>query len=565
MLFDFDRIPFSRADRFLTLSRMADGDGQRATWLRHVSGGDERPSLGRLCRLSFLDAEGRTIEPRYRLEPTRLIAETDGGEVEFVIGKGETLHIRGRSLGLLLELKGSRYDYAFRTPAGEDCVVASGENLKIRPVASGTALDVGGQWRRDHAEDVFVRFHPAPAWEGSLALFEVVPPVERPSSFDAARADAEADFADWLRRMPKARAGEEEVHRLACTLLWANRVPPRGLLTRPSIYMSKNWMINIWSWDNAFSALGVHRADPELAFDQFAAIFDHQHESGCLPDFVNDRHLLFAFTKPPVHGWAVRLIHEDNPAFLTPERRRYLARAIAAQVDYWLTHTRADEEGLPTYFHGNDSGWDNATFFAEGGPVMSPDLPVFLILACDTLADLLLDEPDAIDHYRQKAETLLTLLKEWLWDGEQFRARLLSDPDRALPGQSLVQFMPLLLGSRLSSSMKRSMMACLQEGGFITQRGLATESTQSPHYEADGYWRGPIWAPTTLLVWDGLRRQGETGLADEIARRFCRMAAENGLAENFDAQTGRGLRDPAFAWTSAAYLLLASSLGGGGT
>ena len=33
-------------------------------------------------------------------------------------------------------------------------------------------------------------------------------------------------------------------------------------------------------------------------------------------------------------------------------------------------------------------------------------------------------------------------------------------------------------------------MACLQEGGFITERGLATESIQSPHYEADGYWRG---------------------------------------------------------------------------
>lgn len=106
------------------------------------------------------------------------------------------------------------------------------------------------------------------------------------------------------------------------------------------------------------------------------------------------------------------------------------------------------------------------------------------------------------------------------------------------------------------------MLAKLRTGGFVTEWGLATETPESPLYEADGYWRGPIWAPTTLLVWDGLRRQGETALADEIARRFCRMASLNGLSENFDAMTGRGLRDPAFAWTSAAYLVLSASLDG---
>lgn len=560
MLFDFDRIPFSRADRFLTLSRMTDAGGARATWLRYVAGGDERASLGRLCRLSVLSADGKPVEPRFTLEPHRLTAETENGRLRFVIGEGETLHVEGEGLGLLLALEGSRYDYAFRLPSGEDCVVASGENIKIRPLSAGTALVVEGQWRRDHADDVTIRFQPADRWEGSLELFEVVAPETRPGSFAAAEAGGCAEFDRWLALQGRPRTGEEEVHRLAAYLLHANRVPPRGLLTRPSIFMSKNWMINIWSWDNAFSALGVHRADPGLAFDQFAAIFDHQHESGCLPDFVNDRHLLFAFTKPPVHGWAVQLIHATNPAFLTPERRRYLARAIAAQVDYWLTHTRTDAESLPSYFHGNDSGWDNASFFAEGGPVMSPDLPVFLILACETLADLLLEDPEQIARYRDEARRLMTLLVEWLWDGQMFRARLLADPDRPLPSTSLVQFMPLLLGSRLPINMRSAMLAKLRGEGFVTDQGLATESTESPLYEPDGYWRGPIWAPTTLLIWDGLRRQGETELADEIARRFCRMASLNGLAENFDALTGKGLRDPAFAWTSAAYLVLASSL-----
>jgi glycogen debranching enzyme len=49
-------------------------------------------------------------------------------------------------------------------------------------------------------------------------------------------------------------------------------------------------------------------------------------------------------------------------------------------------------------------------------------------------------------------------------------------------------------------------------------------------------------------------------LARTIAEKFCSLASKNGMAENFDARSGKGLRDRAFAWTSAAYMLLAASL-----
>jgi len=48
--------------------------------------------------------------------------------------------------------------------------------------------------------------------------------------------------------------------------------------------------------------------------------------------------------------------------------------------------------------------------------------------------------------------------------------------------------------------------------------------------------------------------------AKEIAEKFCSLAFKNGIAENVDARSGRGLRDRAFAWTSAADILLATSL-----
>ena len=92
---------------------------------------------------------------------------------------------------------------------------------------------------------------------------------------------------------------------------------------------------------------------------------------------------------------------------------------------------------------------------------------------------------------------------------------------------------------------------------FRSAHGLATEPLDSPHYQSDGYWRGPIWAPSTVLIEDGLRVSGYAELADEVSRRFRLLCEASGFAENFDALSGAGLRDRAYTWTASAYLLLA--------
>lgn len=542
-MFDFAHIPFSRFGRFLTLSMM---DGQ--VWLRLVKGGDLKPSLGRLCRITV--GEG---EVDWTLTPDLLTAETAAGRVEFAIGAGECLHLRGQGVKVTFALEGSRYDYAYRTPQGAHCLVAAYENTRLLPRVTKGSVQVTGDWRRDHSDNVTMTFGGDTGFEGTIDLFPAVPPAPSRDTFDQAHTSAAEDFAVWLSHTPQG--GHPEARSLAAYLLWANTVPPSGTLTRPAVFMSKNHMINIWSWDNAFSALGVAAMDPALAFDQFAAIFDHQHASGLLPDFVNDREASFAFTKPPVHGWAILRLIEAHPDWLTEDRRAALVPWLERQLSYWLTHARKDSHSLPVYFHGNDSGWDNASFFAEGGPVISPDLPSFLILTCDCLARL---DPARAAHWQGEAEKLSALLLT-LWTGATFGTRLAADPDRLRTDDSLIGFIPLLLGSRLPRDIADRLIARLGQG-WITAWGPATEHPQSPLYEADGYWRGPIWAPTTMLLWDGLLRQGRADLAADIARRFCRLCETSGMAENFDALTGAGLRDRAFAWTSAVYLIFSAWL-----
>jgi glycogen debranching enzyme len=143
-----------------------------------------------------------------------------------------------------------------------------------------------------------------------------------------------------------------------------------------------------------------------------------------------------------------------------------------------------------------------------------------------------------------------------LWTGEQFVARG-AISRRTWATTSLLDLMPIVLGEDLAPAITDKLAQRI--GMHLTDYGLATELPTSPHYLADGYWRGPIWAPSTVLIEDGLRRAGHIELANEISARFRVLCEKSGFAENFDAHTGAGLRDRAYTWTASAYLILAAA------
>jgi putative isomerase len=117
--------------------------------------------------------------------------------------------------------------------------------------------------------------------------------------------------------------------------------------------------------------------------------------------------------------------------------------------------------------------------------------------------------------------------------------------------------LPIILGKRLPTDVRRELIQRLtRPGRFITPYGLATESPESNAYNPDGYWRGPIWAPSTMVIVEGLAACGEFELAQSLAQKFCDLCTANGFAENFDALTGASLRDRAYTWTASVFLVL---------
>lgn len=229
---------------------------------------------------------------------------------------------------------------------------------------------------------------------------------------------------------------------------------------------------------------------------------------------------------------------------------------MAHWTDFWLTARRAPGSVLAHYQHGNDSGWDNATTFDPERVVVTADLAAFLVLQLRELADLAdeLGHDGEAERWSRTASDLQAAMLDKLWTGERFQARG-AESGHTWTSDSLLDLMPIALGEHLPPEVSAALAARIE--AHLTPHGLATELPTSPHYQADGYWRGPIWAPATVLAEDGLRRSGHQRLADEVSARFRTLCETSGFAENFDALTGAGLRDRAYTWTASSYLLLA--------
>lgn len=563
MSFDLRRVPFSRFGSFMAFSHLAaEPSVDEGLYLRTVHGGVAHRIL---FRVNVLDGD----EPIPFVEeatPALLRLVTPKGAVEICMADPKVIRVRGNRVGLRL----TREPLPTREGWVYDTVTQMGDrrcSVNVRAAlrqymltALHGELCVDAPWADLFNSHVQIDFRPTDQSGFECAIEEYCSswePRAYAEPFEECVEAVESQFAQWEAEQATVTDDLSDARRMAAYVNWSSVVAPGGKLKRPTMYMSKNWMDNVWSWDHCFNALALVDNNPALAWDQFMVMFDVQDEFGALPDYINDVESVWNFCKPPIHGWALQRLLERTDA-ITGEHLAEAYGPLCRWTDWWLSYRDADGDGLPEYHHGNDSGWDNSTVFAHGVPVQSPDLAAFLVYQMDVLADVAarLGRSAEANHWRERADDLLAKMLAAFWRGDHFVARHVHTHE-VIPSESLLLFLPIVLGKRLPDDVIRHMVAGLKQANRLTPHGLATEPTDSPYYQPDGYWRGPIWAPSTMLIVDGLNAVGETALAQDLSRRFCAMAARSGMAENFDALTGEGLRDRAYSWTSSVFLLLA--------
>lgn len=559
MPFDIGAVPFSRAGAYLAISHR---DGQAplgaGVYLRTLHGDAARDIV---CRLDLRSDDTSTV-CNVEAAPDALTLRNGSHLLHCIFSDTQTVRCSGNAT-IQLTFPLGLYDHA--VPRNDGWQINSYSNRRSYALTASA-----GQWRVvTAAKAACIVATCAPDTNGDLDLCIVqfqsdwpVAPGRLQQSFGAARQAVATEFAQWLAQFPATRPAHVHAREMAAYVLWSCRVEPQGHLRREAILMSKNWMTSVWSWDHCFVAMALARIDPELAWDQLMLPFDVQGASGRLPDCLNDTALVWNFCKPPMHGWTLRWMVQHGFA-LDSVRMRAIYEPLCRWTLWWLRERDDRHDGLAQYNHGNDSGWDNATLFDGGVPLATPDLSAFLVVQMQVLAELAqkLDRIDDAQQWRERAHALRERLLSEFWHGDRFVARRTSD-GCPVCSDSLLLLMPLILGASLPANVRDALLAVLQR--FITPHGLATEIPASPYYEADSYWRGPVWAPVMFLIIESLREIGAHDLAahdlaEKLRSDFCDTVAANGMAENFDALTGRGLRDPAHVWTAAVFTLLAAS------
>lgn len=563
-LFDVRKIPFSRRGAEMSIAWMPENHrelcGPAGLYLRHMSGDASNPvsnyprsAIGRIVPL----VDGKEVAYQIEEQAGGLILTAETGKLLLAFSRQGVLTIEGAGLDLRLEVQSGIYGY--QVPSSEAEVVllnCGGMNRRMAVAAAQGALCMEQDWNVSGAEKLVLTvtgerihlsvFEADNGWKGETPFL---------SAEDCLR-EANEEFEAYVQGCPACPARLESLRRMAAYVNWSCEIPARGQLRRPGVLMSKNWMCSVWSWDHCFNAMALSFGDPQSAWDQFMIPFDHQEKNGALPDCVNDTHLIRVFCKPPVHGWALRYMMRNMT--LTPDQMQEAYEKLSRWTNWWLNFRDLDKDGLCEYYHGNDSGWDNSTLFRNGPAIESPDLAAFLVIQMDVLAELAekLDQPETAQNWKARAEEMLRRMEKELFDHGHPVARD-AFTHRRIEAESLMQYLPIILGERIPAGIRDGLIGALKESGCLTEYGFATEPPASPLFNRDGYWRGPIWAPSSLILIDGLYRAGEKALALQAAEGFCRLAAVGGFAENYDPISGEGLCDSAYTWSSSAFLIIA--------
>ncbi len=87
----------------------------------------------------------------------------------------------------------------------------------------------------------------------------------------------------------------------------------------------------------------------------------------------------------------------------------------------------------------------------------------------------------------------------------------------------------------------------LPRSGF----NVPTTAMNSPWFNPENYWLGPVWVNTNWMLLHGLEEYGRADLADQLRLTTLGLVQRAGFREYFNPLTGEGYGTDSFGWTAA--------------
>jgi hypothetical protein len=245
-------------------------------------------------------------------------------------------------------------------------------------------------------------------------------------------------------------------------------------------------------------------------------------------------------------------------------RGNYYER-LGKYLTKWFSYD-GDNNGLPVWNSADAAGTDNQ--WSRGGAlgafeIEGVDLASYLVRELRAMAAIAHQIGLAADvkSYNDRAERLIKLINATFWDeadGMYYDRN--EKTGKLVKVKSATCFMPLFAGAATPDRARRTVREhLLNEKEFWLAYPVASYARTEPDYYQGSHnecnWRGPTWAPTNYMIFQGLMRYGFAAEAKILAARLLEMAVEKNAAlrEYYDAETGLGLGQTRFWGFTALY------------
>ena len=575
--FNLERLPFSAYGAFLSVYQDVASKKMFLSICRAENTMLDRPNLLELD----VEKEGEKVFFTYSCTSSKLTFQSKVGKVEFAFERDPSvLRIRATGVDLLMRYIPRMHEGGCQWENGEiELGFGKQGKLRIAPVLGTLETDLRWNFRAVRPDPFTVRLV-SNGSRAEAAVFEyesTCPSKTVFEPFDDIVSEKQKEFDAFCENYSEVPLPYRDMAEKAKYMVWSSFLGPRGSLTQPVVYMHKLFLVRAFGWQQCFHAIAMKRSVKE-AWRLILAFFDYQNEIGGIPDHINDiGQIPYETSKPPIHGYAVRyLLDRYDTTELSREDYLKMYEKLSAYTSWWLCHHDHARTGYPSYYHPDESGYDESSTFDEGLPIQSPDLlsyTVFNCEACSRLAQRLGNEAEE-KLWNEMAEQILRYLTDVLWDGEQFRAYL--------PGKkafykcgSITQLSPIMLGKRLPKEITKVLIARLTDPKeFRTDYGMTTENLQSEKLVMRAFTRGAVVAPTMFFLLNGINDAGYSEEARIECTRYLNALNHKGLAlgihsfrfepalerEIVPIESGMSVGFPFSSWVASVFLALAENL-----
>lgn len=318
-----------------------------------------------------------------------------------------------------------------------------------------------------------------------------------------------------------------------------------------------------------------------------------------------------AISQPPVWATTIRLMFEScGDRSLAETKLQQLLPKLIAYHEWWYRERDPDNTGLVCSYHPWESGMDNSPAWDEpldavpevdwtyhrrdlghvdseqrphkpeydrylylvdfykrsrfdsqiiysDCPYKIADIGIISILQragkdLIELCRLASDVSGVAELQIELGRTAAAIGSLWSADKRCFLSHNLLN-DEPLNETTTATVLPLFAG--LASDDQAKLMATLiDEWLDATKFGLSSTHPSSKQYEAQRYWRGPVWLHINWMIAKGAIDNGYPAIGKRLRDTSIDCVKSAGFWEYFDAGTGTGCGGDHFSWTAAMAL-----------